>query len=233
MRTLAPIAAAALLLACDGVARVDVQPPSVRFFGRGQSLKVHATPLTKRGKPAPDQVCRWSSSDERVATARGPHNEATVTSVGPGAATVRCEVGGAAGEVPVTVRIVAKVTVAERKVELRMLDEPQPFAPRIEARDDTGAPVAGRAVLTRCANEEICRGDGRGQLWAVGPGDTTALAEVEGAQSETLAVHVVDARTARTRPQRVTGNPMLEIEKLVRERDAREAREKAKAAAGR
>ncbi len=230
MRPLAPLLAASLLLACDGPARVDVQPPSVRFFGRGQSLKVHATPLTKSGKAVPEEVCKWSSSDEKVATVRAPHNEATITSVGPGSATVRCALGAVAAEVPVTVRIVAKVTVAERRMELRMLDEPQPFAPQLQAFDDTGAPVAGRTVLTRCADEGICRGDGRGQLWAVGPGDTTALAEIEGAQSESIAVHVVDGRTAKTKPQRVTGNPMLEIEKLVRERDAAEAKARAKAA---
>ncbi len=227
MRSLLPLAAAAALLACDSPARVDLSQTSLRFFGRGQSLKVHATPLAKSGQPMPDRVCRWSSSDEKVATVSGPHNEATVTSTGPGSAVVRCALeGGVVGEVPVSVRVVSRVELRPAKVELRMLDEATPVAVEVQAFDDAGALVAGRAPTTRCANEEVCRGDGRGQLWAVGPGDTTATAEVEGARSGEIAVHVVDARTAKTRPQRVSGNPMLEIERMVRERDAAEAKKR-------
>jgi hypothetical protein len=44
-------------------------------------------------------------------------------------------------------------------------------------------------------------------------------------------VHVVDARTAEGKPRRVTGNPMEEIEKAVKARDAAEAKAKAAAAA--
>ncbi|HUL60358.1 MAG TPA: hypothetical protein VLU43_13830 [Anaeromyxobacteraceae bacterium] len=230
MRALSAAALAAALLACDSPARVELSPGSLRFFGRGQSLKVHATPLAKNGKPMPERACRWSTSDAKVATVAGPGNDATVSSAGPGGATIRCALeGGATGEVPVSVRVVSRVEIRAARVELKVLDEAAPVALDVQAFDDTGAAVAGRAPTTRCASEDVCRGDGRGQLWAVAAGDTTATAEVEGARSAPIAVHVVDARTAKTRPQRVTGNPMLEIEKLVRERDAAEARKRAKA----
>ncbi len=233
---LAPLASALALAAaaCDGPARVELQPGTLRFLGRGQSLEVHATPYAKSGQPLPDHVCRWSSSDDKVATVSGPHNTGKVTSVGPGSAAVRCSLGELSAEVPVSVRVVSRVEARPAEVALKMLDEPRPVALELQAFDDTGALVAGRAAFTRCANEDVCRGDARGQLWAVGPGQTTAVAEVEGATSAPVAVKVVDARTAAGKPQRVTGNPMLEIEREVRAREAAEAkaREKAAKAAG-
>jgi hypothetical protein len=224
------VALAALALAC-GPARIEMEPSSLRFFGRGQSLDVHASPVAKNGRPVPDQVCKWSSTDDKVATVSGPHNVGKVTSVGPGSTSIRCAIGGVAAEIPVVVRVVARVTAAPDKVEVKMTDEPTPVALRVEGYDDTGAPVVGRAAYSRCADEGVCRGDGRGQLWGVAPGDTTATVEIEGAKSAPVAVHVVDARTAEGKPKKVTGNPMLEIEKAVRARDAAEAKERAKAAA--
>jgi len=217
-----------LLAACGGEpARIDVEPSSLRFGVRGQTATVHATPRLRDGKPVPREACRWSSSDEKVATVSGPHNDATVTAVGPGTAAVRCTIGGAQGEVPVTVRMVARVAVKPGAVELRIEDEPRPVALQVEAFDDAGAPVLGRVAYTRCSDEGVCRGDGRGQLWAVGVGASTAIVEVEGARAE-VRVTVVDRRTAEGKPKRVSGNPMDAIEREVRQREAEEARMKEK-----
>lgn len=217
-----------LLAACgEEPARIDVEPSSLRFGVRGQTATVHATPRLRDGKPVPREACRWSSSDEKVATVSGPHNDATVTAVGPGTAAVRCTIGGAQGEVPVTVRMVARVAVKPGAVELRIEDEPRPVALQVEAFDDAGAPVLGRVAYTRCSDEGVCRGDGRGQLWAVGVGASTAIVEVEGARAE-VRVTVVDRRTAEGKPKRVSGNPMDAIEREVRQREAEEARMKEK-----
>ncbi len=228
LRPRALLLAPLLLAACSKASRVDVDPGTLRFAGVGKVAKVHATPREKGGKPVPDQVCAWSSSDERVARVAGAHNGAEVTSVGPGTAVVRCAIGDVTGEVPVTVRVVARVVVQPERAELKVLDEPAPLALKVEAYDDQGVAVTGRVAQVSCANEDVCRGDARGQLWAVGAGETSATVEVEGARA-TLPVKVTDARTAAGRPQRVKGNPMLEIERLVKERDAREAKERARA----
>lgn len=219
------------LAACDGPARVELQPTSLRFGVRGQTGKVHAAPIAKSGKSVPDQICKWSSSDPKVATVAGPANDVVVTAVGPGTATVRCAIGDVSAELSVLVRVVAKVDVSPAKVELKMLDEPTPVPLTIAAADDTGAAVLGRPLLSVCKNEEVCRGDGRGQLWAVGPGDTTAVVEVEGARSAEIAVHVVDARSADAKPKAVKGNPMEAYEKRYRElqEEERKAAEKGRA----
>ncbi len=217
-----------LAAACDKPARVELQPTSLRFGVRGQTAKVHAAPFARSGKPVPDQICRWSSSDEKVATIAGPANDVVVTAVGPGSARVRCTIGDVAAELEVLVRVVAKVAVTPEKVELRMLDEPAPVALQVMAQDDTGAPVPGRTAFSRCANEEVCRGDGRAQLWAVAPGDTTAVVEVEGARSAEVAVHVVDARSAAAKPKAVKGNPMEAVERdfLKKQAEEKKAQEK-------
>jgi hypothetical protein len=218
------------LAACDSVARVELTPASVRFGVRGQTAKVHAAPVAKNGKPLPAEACRWSTSDAKVATVAGPANDAVVTAVGPGAAKITCAAGGVTAELDVLIRVVARVDVTPAKVELKMLDEPAPVALQVSAVDDTGAQVLGRTAMARCTSEDVCRGDARGQLWAVGPGDTTAVVEVEGARSADIAVHVVDARSAEGKPKAVKGNPMEEIEKkyLKKVAEDKKAAEKAR-----
>ncbi|HEY6100033.1 MAG TPA: Ig-like domain-containing protein [Anaeromyxobacter sp.] len=218
---LVPVALLALA-ACDKPARVEMEPSVLRFGVRGQTAKVHATPVARNGKRMPDQICAWSSTDDGVARVSGPHNDGTVTAAGPGTAAIRCTAGGATGEVPVQVRVVAKVAVSPARAALRVTDEPAPFALEVAAYDDAGAPVQGRAATSRCADENVCRGDGRAQLWAVGAGETTARVEVEGARSAEIRVSVVDARTAEGRPRAVRGNPMEAIEREVRKREAEE-----------
>lgn len=230
-RTAALVLASALAACGSKADRIEAEPSSLRFGVRGQTAKVHAAPIARNGKPVPDQICTWSSSDEKVATVSGPHNDGTVTAVGPGNATVACTIGAVRAEVPVQVRVVARVEARPARVELKMLDEATPVPLEVRAFDDAGAPVQGRAAFSRCASEDVCRGDGRAQLWAVAPGDTTAVVEVEGARSESIAVHVVDARTAAGRPQAVRGNPMEAIEREVRKREAEERRAAEKAAA--
>jgi hypothetical protein len=222
---------AAPLAACDSVARVELTPASLRFGVRGQTAKVHAAPVAKNGKPLPAEACRWSTSDAKVATVAGPANDAVVTAVGPGSAKITCAAGGVTAELDVLIRVVARVEVTPQKVELKMLDEPAPVPLQVTAVDDTGAQVLGRPAMARCASEDVCRGDARAQLWAVGPGDTTAVVEVEGARSAELAVHVVDARSADARPKAVKGNPMEELERkyLKKVAEDKKAAEKAKA----
>lgn len=227
-RARALTAALLLLAGCEKASRIEMQPASLRFGVRGQTAKVHASPIARSGKPVPDQICRWSSTDERVATVSGPHNDATVTAAGPGSAAIRCAIGDLSADVPVQVRVVAKVAVKPERAELKVTDEPAPFALQVTAYDDAGAPVLGRAAFSRCADEAVCRGDARAQLWAVSAGDTTAVVEVEGARSAELPVHVVDARTAAGKPQIVRGNPMEAIEREVRKREAEERKKAAR-----
>lgn len=217
MRSFRLVALAALALGagCSKPARIALDPPSARLFGRGQSVKVHAAAFARNGRPLPDAVCRWSSSDEKVVSAKGPHNEATVTAMGPGSAVVRCQIGSLAAELNVSVRYVARVEVTPSRVEVKMLDRSEPTVLEVRAFDAEGAPVSGRVVLTRCQNEEVCRGDNRGQLWAVAPGQSQVTVEVDEARAEVTAL-VVDARTAEGRPRRVKGNPMLDYEKAVK-----------------
>ncbi len=221
MRAIALLLAPLLLAACGGAARVDLEPRTLLLSGRGRSASIQATPRERSGRPAPSERCRWSSSDPAVAKVEGEGNAARVVSVGPGSASVRCTIGSIVAEVPVTVRVVARLSVRPARAELRMLDEPAPLALQVEAVDDRGAPVPGRLVNVTCASEDVCRGDSRGQLWATGAGETTARVEVEGAEA-TLPVKVVDARTAAGKPQKVTGDPMAEIERAVRAREAEE-----------
>lgn len=217
----------AFLAACNGPAKVELDPASVRLFGKGQMAKVHAVPMSKRGEPLPLEICLWSSADEKVATVAGPgSNDATVTAVAPGSTSVRCEVGGVKAEASVTVRMVGRISVSPSQVELKVLDEPAPVALQIEAFDTEGKLLAGRVPLTTCADESVCRGDNRGQLWAVGPGSSKVTVEVDLVKAE-VSAHVVDARSADAKPKAVKGNPMLIYDKMFGEEAQKKAAAKA------
>jgi hypothetical protein len=206
-----------LLLACARADRIELEPSTVRFVGLGKATDVHATPYERNGMHIPDPPCAWTSSDEKVVKVAGRGNDATVTAISPGHAVVRCTIGSAAAELPVTVRVVARISVRPERAELKVADTPTPLALSVEAFDDQGTPVASRSALVLCQDEAVCRGDARGQVWPVGPGETTARVEIEGA-SATLPVKVVEGRSADARPKAVRGNYAAEIERQYNER---------------
>jgi hypothetical protein len=231
-----PIALPSLVLvlaACGSQqpARITLEPTGSRLFGRGQQVKLHANPLSKRSEPMQKLACAWSSSDEKIATVAGKHNDATVTATGAGSATIRCAIGDISAESSVAVRLVGRVEAKPARVELVMLDEPQPVALQIQAFDDQGALLVGRAPSIRCQNEEIARGDARGQLWGVGPGETACTVEVGDAKADVTA-EVKDSRSAEAKPKAVKGNPMAAYEKEFARREAERKKAEAKAAAG-
>ncbi len=212
MRNLAagPALGALLLLAC-GPGRIDLEPASVQLHGRGQRVTVHATPRSSSGQPRPRDTCRWSSSDERVATVvAGRHNEADVTAVGQGRAVIRCAVGDVSAEAPTTVTVVTRLTVSPPQLALAVRDEPAPTPLAVEAIDAEGRPVAGRTAVTRCLDEAVCRGDARGQVWPVGAGATRVRVELDGASAE-VPVRVTEARSASARPRKVRVSPSEEL----------------------
>ena len=224
MRALHLLLPALLLAACGGPVRVELEPPSLAFTGRNQSGLLHATPRAKGGKPLPDARCAWSSSDPAVVTVAARGNDATVSSVGPGAATVRCAIGDVQASAPVSVRVVARVVLGQASAALELADDRRPLAVALQVFDDQGGPVAGRLVLTRCDDEEVCRGDTRGQLWATGAGRATATVEVDGVTA-TLPVTVKDVRVD-TRPRAVKKDFMEALDREVRAREARESGKK-------
>lgn len=226
----AALALVATLAGCGSQvpSRITLEPTGVRLFGRGQQAKLHASPLSKRGEPMQKFACAWSSSDEKVATVAAAHNDVTVTATGPGSATVRCTIGAISAEATVAVRLPGRVEVKPAQVALEMFDEPRPYPLQIQAFDDQGALLVGRAPFIRCGDEEIARGDSRGQLWAVGPGATVCSVEVGDAKAE-VAATVKDSRSAAAKPKAVRGNPMEAYEREWARREA--ARRKAEAAA--
>lgn len=207
------LALAAAVAGC-GPARVDLEPASAQLFARGQQVTVHAVPVSRAGSPMPGEACRWSSSDAKVARVVPRHNEAAVVATGHGRATVRCEVGGVGAELPVAVTLIARVEVSPREIELRVTDEPQPTRLAVRAFDGDGREVQGRPTLVRCLDEDVCRGDARGQLWAVGAGATRAAVRVDDGEAD-AAVRVVDARSAAGRPRAVKGNPMEHLDEVA------------------
>jgi hypothetical protein len=222
-RTLAAVAAALLACACAKADRIELRPGTVSFLGAGKATEIHAAPYEKDGRPIPDPPCTWTTSDEKVAKVAGRGNDATVTAVGQGSAIVRCSIGDRAAELPVQVRVVARLSIRPERVLLEVTDTPTPLPLAVEAFDDRGTSLGTRAALVTCEREEVCRGDARGQVWPVGPGETTLRIDLEGALA-TLPVKVVEKRSQDARPKAVKGNY---AEDLVKEWEKKQQREAA------
>jgi len=197
---------------CDRPSRVELEPASLHLHGRGQSAPLRATVRGSSGKVLPSSGCDWSAGDARVATVAGKLRDATVTAVGPGTTSVRCSAGSAGASALVAVRFASRVEVSPPRLEVKLGDEPAPAVLDIQVLDTEGRPFPDRPVSTACDDERVCRGDDRGQVWPVGPGETRAVVSVDGTTA-TVAVKVQDARSASGKPKRVTGNPMLDVEK--------------------
>jgi hypothetical protein len=217
------LAASCLAFACAKADRIEIRPGTVSFLGAGKQTALHATPYEKNGRHIPDPPCTWTSSDEKVARVAGQGNDATLTAVGTGSAVVRCTIGSAAAELMVQVRVVARLLVRTERADLSVTDAPTPLLLSVEAFDDRGASLGSRTAVVTCEKEEVCRGDARGQVWPVGPGETTAHVELEGAAA-TLPVKVVEKRSADARPKAVKGNY---AEDLVKEWEKKQQREAA------
>lgn len=219
-----PLAAAALLLlgGCGGPARIDLEPASLKLYGRGQQATLHATPRTRAGQPDQAATCAWSSSDPGVATVVPRHNEVVVASVKPGTATITCAIGSLRASATAAVRSVTRVEVKPAQVALALGDDRAASKLEVTAFDEEGSVVPDRLVLTRCDDEAVCRGDARGQLWPTGPGRSRATVAVEGVEA-TVPVVVTDARTDATRPQVLQRGYMEELERQIRRREAAEA----------
>lgn len=226
------VCSALLLAACTRADRIELKPSSVQFVGTGKTSELRAAPFARNGRHVPKPPCRWTSTDEKVVKVAGRGNDATLTSVAPGEATVRCAIGGTQAELPVQVRVVSRLTVRPERAELKLVDSPTPLALAVDAYDDRGAPVASRSATVLCQDETVCRGDGRAQVWPVGPGETTARVELEGA-AVTLSVKVVEARSADARPKAVKGNYAEDVVKMFeqRQREEKAAEERAAKAA--
>src|SRR5512142_283326 len=136
----------AVLASCAKADRIELKPSTLRFLGLGKTTEIHATPYERNGKHIPDPPCTWSTSDEKVVKVAARANDATLTSVAPGSATVRCTIGDAQAELPVTVRTVGRITVKPERADLKVVDSPTPLALSIEAFDDQGNLVAGRTA---------------------------------------------------------------------------------------
>lgn len=211
LRSLAVSAVLVLALSGCGPSRIEIEPASVQLFARGQNARLHAAPIASNGRALPNERCAWSSSDPKIARVEGRHNEATVTAVGHGRAVARCAIGKLSAEVPIAVSVVTRVEVSPQVLELRVLDEPAPAAIAVRAIDGEGREVHERRIGTRCLDEDVCRGDDRGQVWPVGPGDSTLVVQVDDGTAE-ARVRVVDARSAAARPRAMSGNPMEHLD---------------------
>lgn len=206
------LGATILLPACDRAARVEVEPSVVRFHSLDQTRTLRARVFTSDGKALPREVCAWSIAEPRVASVKSVPGGAVVQSTGPGSTTITCQVGPVRAEIPVTVRLAARVDVDPPSLDLAVRDEAAAAPLRITVIDTEGKPIQDRPASSRCDDEAVCRGDDRGQVWPVGPGSTSATVTVDGATA-VIPVKVRDARTAEGRPRPVKGNPMLDVER--------------------
>ena len=166
------------------VAAVQVTPGSGTLFV-GQSAQLTATIRDADGNTLSDRTVAWTSSDLSVLSGTTNGNNATVTAVAPGTATVTASVAGVSGTATFTVTspptaTVASVDFAPSSVTL---DVGQTMTVTATVRDAAGSPIPSKVVHWLSTDAAVVGGTTNGNsatLQGVGAGSATVTADVDG-----------------------------------------------------
>ncbi len=157
---------------------IAVTPDTVVFDALGDTLRLAAEVQDQAGRPMPDAVVMWTTSDTLVAAVDAA---GLVTAVGNGAATIAATSEALSDDVAVEVmQVTRRVTLSPRADTLILGDSLRLAA---EALDGNGQPVADAAFTWSSSDAAIATVDTSGMVRAVGEGTaqvTAATGNVSG-----------------------------------------------------
>ena len=163
---------------------IAVSPDTVVFDALGDSLRLAAEVRDQAGRPMPDEVAVWTTSDILVATVTA---SGLVTAVANGLAAVTATSGAISGDAAVEVmQVVRRVTLSPGADTLILGDSLRLAA---EALDGNAHPVADAAFTWSSSDAAIAAVDTSGVVGGVGEGTaeiTAAIGDVRGVAQLTV-----------------------------------------------
>lgn len=178
----------------SAIAEVTVEPtpvanvrlsPTSRDLLVGQTFQLSATPVDAQGNVLPNRPVAFTTSNETVATVS---NAGAVTGLAPGSAIITANSEGKTAVATVTVSSVpvASVVVTPTGSDLVAGQTTQLHA---EPRDESGQPLAGRAVTWSTSAPNVASVSSSGLVTAIAPGQATISAVSEG-KTGTASINV-------------------------------------------
>ena len=168
-------ASAGVTVSLVPVRTVTVSPSSATLLvGERRALTVSA--VDEAGQPVTGRTVAWRSSNANVAAVS---STGEVIALAAGGATITATIDGVEGESAITVEAapVGTVTLAPDDVSLTVGGTRQLSA---TVRDSRGEVVTGRSISWSSSKPEVATVSGSGMVTAVGPGDASIAATVDG-----------------------------------------------------
>jgi len=151
------------------VARIELEPGSLRLESIGAEADVAARTVDGSGSTLEDAVVAWSSSDASVATV---DVDGTVRAVGNGSATITASAGGVTAQLPVTVeQRGVRILLSAESQRATSLGEVVVFSGAVVDAEDS--PLAGAAISWSSDDEAVAASNGNGSFTAVSNGSAT------------------------------------------------------------
>ena len=190
-RSLAAVAAAALLAACaDPVppavpTTVTVSPSTADLAALGETVQLTATVKDQNGNTMTDVAVTWSSGVMDIATV---NERGLVTAAGNGQVSITAKAGAASGDAAVTVdQVPATVTLAPGSLAFSALMDTATLEATVA--DANGHAIEGAAVSWTSGDDAVARVGQDGLVTSAGNGET-AITAASGDLSATVAVAV-------------------------------------------
>jgi uncharacterized protein YjdB len=177
------------------VATVRVAPSSATI-DQGSTTQLTASALDGSGTVVTGGSATWASSDPAIASVSPA---GTVTGVAPGVASVTATISGRTGSAIITVRpAVASVSVSPTTADVTVGAAPVRLT--AQARDVSGAPIAGVTPTWASADPAIAAVSATGDVTGVSPGVVTVTATVAGRSASATITVLPDIATIAVTP---------------------------------
>ena len=182
------------------VTEVVLQPAAV-ILVVGDTIRLAAAATDANGHAVKGASFAWATGDPAVA---GVDDAGLVTAIAAGSTTVAVTSGGVTGEAQLTVMAppATKVTVTPEAVSLSALGDTVRLS--AEVLDEGGGVVPGAEVVWSSADTRVTMVDASGLVTAVGAGETTVTAAVDGVSGEARVLVTQSVQSVAVSPATAT-----------------------------
>jgi len=176
------LALALLCSACERPDHIEIDPRMPRLVHKGESVRLHAKMMDRRGTIYPTERASWTSRDPFIASVDANGEVAALTS---GHTIITAHWQELSAEVPLEVDLVESLKADPDTISIKVDADPTKI--QVQAIGIDGRPRPDREVRLTSSDPSTVRIDGGGSAWGIKPGDAIVHAKCDDKQTD---VHV-------------------------------------------
>jgi len=171
-----------LLAACeDETVSIGISPQKVQLLEAGATAKLTVKPVDRTGAPVEEVLLAWSSSDPAVASV---DTQGTIRAVSTGEAEISAEVGELKESIPVTVSLLASLTLDVTQIVLT--PEKASVHTNLKVLDQKGDPWPGKREVLWSSGDERVAAVVDGVITSTGKGSTRVTVSFKGLSADVV-----------------------------------------------